>query len=338
MKDVLMKKKIYSTFNGRDEIISLPVLCRELLSEQKQAWKFLRDSYNTLERSVYRFLKKDGFSFQIQFNPGRIKSAAAKIDDESIAQRKCFLCLANLPSFQLGILYREDYIILCNPWPIFPGHLTIAHMEHLPQCIDNSFSVFLQMARDLSPDYTIFYNGPKCGASAPDHLHFQAVPSGSIPIEQDLSFNQNLRKIKDAKGTSLFKTMDTGRSVMIIEGKDLKNVERAFTYMMNAMRGYKETVEEPMINIVGSYQDGHWRVIIFPRRKFRPAVYYLKDEKQLLISPGAVEMSGFIVTPRKKDYEKIDMESIEGIFNEVSLEHEAFERIVGDMMGEGGLW
>ncbi|MBN1381655.1 MAG: DUF4922 domain-containing protein [Deltaproteobacteria bacterium] len=333
-----MKDKIYESYSGRDKTAFLPALCRELLNDQKSQWPLLQNSYGSLDHSVYRFLKRDGFSFQIQFNPGRIFSAAAKVDRKSIAKRKCFLCIKNLPPFQKGIFYREKYMILCNPLPIFSEHFTIAHIEHLPQALNNSFPAFLRLARDLSPDYTIFYNGPDCGASAPDHLHFQAVPAVSLPIEKDVLIRNNCHKINDMRGVSLLKTMDTGRSAIIMEGSKLRDMQEAFSRFLSAMKNVLATDTEPMINVVGLYRSGLWRVIIFPRRKFRPSVYFLEEEKRLLVSPGAVEMTGFIVTPRKKDFNRLDMKSIEGIYGEISLGSELLKIIIQDMKGNEGLW
>ena len=120
---------------------------------------------------------------KVQFNPGRYISTSAKVDEKSINDRKCFLCPANLPEEQKGILYEEEYLILGNPFPIFPEHFTIPNINHVPQQIKNNFPLMLKLTKDLSKHYVVLYNGPKCGASAPDHFHFQAGTKNFMPIE-----------------------------------------------------------------------------------------------------------------------------------------------------------
>ena len=155
-----------------------------LLDHQRKHWPMLVEGYESLKTVETRSFEFDGFVMTVQCNPGRIVSSSAKVDDRSIRERRCFLCMDNLPSEQRGVDYG-DYILLCNPFPIFRDHLTIAHMRHIPQRIRGAFGPMLDLAGELGERFTLFYNGPRCGASAPDHLHFQAGERGFMPMDTD---------------------------------------------------------------------------------------------------------------------------------------------------------
>ena len=156
-----------------------------LLEQQKGAWEMLRNGYDTLRTVRTRVFEFDGFQVKVQFNPGRLTSTVAKVDAASIKERKCFLCTENLPPAQRGIPSDGDYLVLCNPFPIFPEHFTISSVRHTPQLIRDSFGTLLNLTRDLGSRYTVLYNGPRCGASAPDHLHFQAGNRSYLPIDAE---------------------------------------------------------------------------------------------------------------------------------------------------------
>ena len=156
----------------------------DLLTSQLASWETARNNYTALSGVQVKELDVNGIPYKVQFNPARIVSSGAKVDAQSIKERKCFLCPANLPPVQKGIPFEGHYNILVNPFPIFPRHLTIPEVAHVNQRIAVRFKDMLALAQTLT-DYTIFYNGPKCGASAPDHAHFQAGNKGFMPIEKD---------------------------------------------------------------------------------------------------------------------------------------------------------
>lgn len=155
-----------------------------LLTGQLASWETARNNYAALSGVRVKELNVNGIPYKVQFNPARIVSSGAKVDAKSIQERKCFLCPANLPPVQKGIPFGGHYHILVNPFPIFPRHLTIPELAHTPQRIASRFTDMLELAEALT-EYTIFYNGPRCGASAPDHAHFQAGNKGFMPIEKD---------------------------------------------------------------------------------------------------------------------------------------------------------
>ena len=154
-----------------------------LLNHQKDNWDLVKNNFSALENIEIKKFEFDNFYINTQFNPSRITSSSAKVDKKSIANRACFLCADNLPDAQKGINYKDKYIILINPYPIFKQHLTIPHYNHIPQNIDEALGDLLDLSYDLRDNFFVFYNGPKCGASAPDHLHFQAGVKNSTPLE-----------------------------------------------------------------------------------------------------------------------------------------------------------
>ncbi len=257
-------------------------------------------------------------------------STSANVDDASVRQRKCFLCLENLPEEQKGLLYRDEYIILCNPAPIFPRHFTISTLRHTPQEIGKFIGSLFSLVKDLSPEFTVFYNGPQCGASAPDHMHFQVSPGGSIPVERDAE-EVHRRILRKKDGAVSFLTLrNYGRRVLLLESEDEKKLETSFLNLMDKMQRVVQTTREPMLNLLCSFRNNEWRIIIFPRRKHRPAVYFHEGEARILISPAAVDMGGLVVTPVERDYERVDATMIENIYEEVSIDQDVLERIVSE--------
>ncbi|MDE3059059.1 MAG: DUF4922 domain-containing protein [Bacteroidota bacterium] len=326
----MLYEKLFSTYDPQDQIsLSEPSIA--LLEEQKKSWRQLSDGYAALSFVRTRELPCNGFSVRLQFNPRRIVSSGAKVDAKSISERKCFLCVENLPPDQKGILYRNEFLVLCNPAPIFAQHYTISNIKHLPQAIEKFSATLFSLAKDFSPEFTVFYNGPKCGASAPDHMHFQASPSEIIPVERDAEDAARRAAIKTVKGVSVLRLKNYGREVVLLEGKDSESLNALLLEFITAMRRVSSSLEEPMLNILCSYRDGMWRVIIFPRRKHRPDVYFLEGERKILISPASVDMGGLLITPVEKDFLSVDAALIENIFKEVSAEQSVVDGILEEL-------
>jgi len=299
-----------------------------LLLHQKQHWDLLRTGYNSLAQVRTRSFEFDGFQIKVQFNPGRLTSTAAKVDPASIRERKCFLCLESLPPAQRGFACDSAYLLLCNPFPIFPEHFTISHFRHIPQLIRGSFATFLNFTRELGSRYTVFYNGPKCGASAPDHLHLQAGLRSFVPIDTEY------HALTRHPATRLFESGSLRvlcvdkylRHFISFESSDAGVLLSALTALHEALRdGVSEG--EPMLNILGFYSDRAWRILVFPRARHRPSFYFNEGPDKLLISPAAVELGGVCTTPREEDFEKVTREHLVQMFNEVSVSREAFNAI-----------
>lgn len=309
--------RVFACFDSASPNIVLSKLCSELFAQQQSSWQQMATGYASLEFVDAREIICNGFTVKVQFNPKRIVSTGADVDPAIISKRKCFLCLENLPEAQRGILYQDDYLILCNPAPIFSKHFSISNMRHIPQDFESSIDAMLDLARDLSPDYTVFYNGPECGASAPDHLHFQASPRLSIPVERDAVDLRRRRRFYYKNHVAGFTLMNYGRVVIIIESSVKSQLLAFIQTMFTEWKKLLHLTEEPMINILCSYQENIWRLIIFPRHKHRPDIYFKEGNERVLISPAAVDMGGLIVTPLEKDFLRVDAKLIEDIFTEV---------------------
>ncbi len=300
---------------------------KKLLDEQKTSWQLLKINYENLAKIQTREFTFEDFGIKIQFNPDRIKSSSADVSDVAIKSRQCFLCLENLPAEQNGLVYNKHFSILSNPYPIFPEHFTISERSHTPQTIVGNFAELLDLTRALGKYYTIFYNGPQCGSSAPDHMHFQAGTKNIMPIEYE--FNKMVNRLPRAViGNGKIEVRffeEFLRYFISFESRDKGELLFAFKTFVNAFKKISEPHNEPMMNLNVSYQEDIWRLIIFPRQVHRPIQFFADAEKQLLISPAAVDMSGIFITPRKEDFEKIKQDDVIDIFKQVTITKEYFE-------------
>lgn len=269
----------------------------DLFSTQREEWPQMNEAINRLEQVRERsFLWGDDFKIRVQFNPSRIVSAAARVDSEMISRRPCFLCAGNRPPHQKGIPFLDKYIVLCNPFPILRNHLTIPLLSHVPQRLGRKMGEMLMLAEQL-PDYVIFYNGPACGASAPDHFHLQA----GLKMPELLQGDNELR------------------SCMMIESESRQEAEELFGDVYHYLQRRQPDAEEPMLNLIAFTQDNRYHLHLFPRRAHRPRQYNEAGAKQLLISPGALDMAGLIITVREEDFNKLGKHDIEDIYAQVSL-------------------
>jgi hypothetical protein len=331
LNNSLLPEKTFAVFESTNIHDSLVHLSQKLLNDQKLHWRQLADGYKALELVRSRTIVCHGYSVSVQFNPKRISSTGADLDPKSIQRRPCFLCLENLPEAQKGILVQENFLLLCNPMPIFPQHFTLSSIHHVPQELESSLVVLLDIAKNLSPDYTVFYNGPKSGASAPDHMHFQVGPRRALPIEVDAVDMHRRKRLYYQNHIAGSLLTEYGRTALIIESTDK---ERLLGFLGNFLNGWKKILnssEEPKMNLLVSYQEDVWRLIILPRRKHRPEVYFKEGEDRVLISPAAVDLGGLLVTPLEKDFLRSDAKLIEDIYEEVSDSPEVIEHILGNI-------
>lgn len=301
-----------------------------LLDRQRKNWVVAENNYSTLSQVKVKELSFGGFTITVQFNPARIVSSAAKVDTKSIQERKCFLCGANRPAEQEGLYFGDEYTILVNPFPIFPEHLTIPVNVHKDQRISHHYGDMLDLAQALDK-FTIFYNGPKCGASAPDHMHFQAGNRGFLPIETEWK-NVSWKVIYRQTGLNLYVLNDYLRSTFVLESERRDEAVRVFE-MIYSMLPIKDEEEEPMMNLLTWYEAGRWVTCLFPRGKHRPDCYYAEGDDNLLISPASVDFGGVFITPLEKDFNKISEKDIRTVFKEVSLSREEKEKLVERIKG-----
>lgn len=300
---------------------------RKLIKDQQKEWDLAGKNYAGLANVKTRKLAFDGFDVVIQFNPERIISSAAKVDAKSIEARPCFLCQSNLPKEQRGIPVLDKYLVLVNPFPIFPEHLTIPHFEHTEQLIGDKFGDMLELSKLLG-DFTIFYNGPKCGASAPDHFHFQAGIKRFMPIEMDYKKGLFFHDSKAIDGVEIIRWSDYLRTILTFSGRDKEPLVYEFGKIYSALKALQPEETEPMLNILCSHYNSRWHIHVFPRKLHRPWQYFEDGEKKILLSPASVDMGGVLITPREEDFNKLAMNDAQDIFEQVCLEEATIGQVL----------
>jgi len=297
----------------------------DFLTEQNQTWKLSADNYRGLELVEEKTFQFDGFVIKVQFNPERMRSSTAKVDQQSIAARKCFLCTENRPAEQNSIDMGNDFLLLVNPFPIFHTHFTIPSIHHIPQLLESSLEDLLRISKQME-GYLLFYNGPECGASAPDHLHFQAGETGFLPVESEFKY------LSQTEGALLHQSDHLRiwaldhylRKMISVETDSLQKGVDVIRYILTRFREIQPEKVEPMVNLLCSFIAGKWMLHLFPRRLHRPVQYFAEGDLQLMISPASVDFGGVFITPRREDFDKIKPTDITNIFDQVTLDKEAF--------------
>lgn len=305
---------------------SISTEIKELLAKQKIEWPLAGKNFAELKNVQVREFQYDGFRIKVQFNPGRIVSSAAKVDKKSIEDRQCFLCAANRPEVQRGVNF-DDFAVLVNPFPIFPEHFTIPAHAHQLQRIKGNFDKMLYLSKAMS-GFTLFYNGPKCGASAPDHFHFQAGNNGFMPLVGDLPLlKKQFGKRLTNRESDLWTVKDGLRNFLFLESKNSEELKTEFESIYTVLENFSTAEEEPMLNILSLFDAGKWLVFIFPRAKHRPWQFFEEGAENILLSPASVDMGGVLITPLEKDFKKITKEDVHDIFGQVLLPNEDFDKL-----------
>ncbi len=299
-------------------------LVEGLAEQQLATWPMLRDAVAGLARVEYRRLSAGGSEVLAQFNPQRIVSTAAKVDAATIKQRPCFLCAENLPPEERGIAFGADFVALYNPFPVLPRHLVITSRRHIPQTIEGNFGTLLDLALDLGGELFVLYNGAACGASAPDHLHFQACARESLPIIPEIETWER-RGLSNNFGVESFTLKDYRLNALVARGKDRLAVYEWFERALRCLAEITRVESEPMINLVVTRDGDRWTVIIFPRSKHRPDRYFADGDAKLTVSPAAIDLSGVLVVPQPDHFAKITSRDVEEIYAEVTLDGAAFD-------------
>ena len=299
-------------------------ILNQFAKEQRESWPLAAANYAGLDSVEEKQFDFGDFVVKVQFNPGRIRSSAAKVDAKSVAERRCFLCLQNLPAEQKAISCGGDFQILVNPFPIFHSHFTIVSEIHTNQLFAPNISEMLRISK-LMEGFTIFYNGPECGASAPDHLHFQAGENGFMPIGSEYE------KIKD-RGELLFtdESMEIRafenylRKMITIETVCFETGVEITRFFTEKFHQFQPEKSEPMLNVLSGFANGKWTIHLFPRKLHRPSQFFAEGDAQILISPASVDFGGVFILPRKKDFDKISAADIVSVFEQVTVDDEMF--------------
>ena len=318
---------------GKQELMADSPLQR-FFNRQLEKWEAARQRYHDLRSAKTRELVVGTYSIQVQWNPARMVSTGAKMDQKTIAERPCFLCEKNRPKEQIKKEVDGQYELLVNPFPILQQHFTIPSLKHQPQRILESYGEIHKLLEEY-PEMMVFYNGPQCGASAPDHAHFQAGTSGLLPLQkswQRLSRNLTLLiSLNDDEDISLID--DYPCTALLIRSRSQYGDEQLFRRLYEALPA---TEPEPMMNIVSWRSNDDFLSVVFPRTKHRPDCYYKEGDEQFIISPGALDMAGLIITPRQEDYERLTPELALGILDEITLKGEALQQLIDSLKAQGG--
>ena len=312
---------------GKQELTNDSPLIR-FFNHQLEKWPDASRRYHELRSAKTRELVVGASSIQVQWNPARIVSTGASIDKKAIAERPCFLCEQNRPKEQIKKSVDSHFDLLVNPFPILPIHFTIPSVKHEPQLIRESYGEIHKLLEEY-PGMMVFYNGPKCGASAPDHAHFQAGTSGVLPLQKSwkrLSHNLTpIISINDKENISLIEEYPC--AALLIRSRSQNGDEQLFRRLYDALPQRADETE-PMMNIISWRSDDEYFSVVFPRAKHRPECYYAEGSSQFIISPGALDMAGLIITPRQEDFEHITPEIALGILSEVSLPKVALQLVI----------
>jgi ATP adenylyltransferase/5',5'''-P-1,P-4-tetraphosphate phosphorylase II len=310
------------------EVQNLSQKAASLLDHQKVNWNLVNENFKAIAEVQTKRYEFGNFHVRTQFNSSRIISSSAKVDKKSISNRACFLCEDSLPASQKGINYKDKYVILVNPYPIFKQHLTIPHHTHTPQSISNSFVDLLDLSYDLRDNFFVFYNGPRCGASAPDHLHFQAGQRKSTPLEE--YYKSLIESGKLLLSTDNFRIGLVTESVfnfVYIQSSSSKQIEMVFEKVLQQLNNFDDSAEEPLLNVISIYDNDQWNLFIIPRKKHRPDQFFFENDSKILISPASVDMAGLCITPRKEDFEKLTVRDIEDIYNQVVFDSDILNQL-----------
>ena len=312
---------------GKADIMEDSSISR-FFNRQLEVWTDARHRFRDLKHVETRQFSDQ---LKLQWNPARIVSTGAKIDKKTLGERPCFLCDKNRPKEQMSKQIDEKFHLLVNPFPILPVHFTIPARKHQPQLIYKNYG---EMHRFISlhSDLMVFYNGPKCGASAPDHLHFQAGTNGILPLQtnwQRLSRNlTDIISLNDEERISVVRDFIVPAFVII--SKSAESDEALFRRLYKAMpqRG-DET--EPMMNIISWRKGEEFISVVIPREKHRPEAYFAEGDAQFVVSPGALDMSGLIITPREEDFRKLTEEKALSLLQECGVSEEKMNAIIAKL-------
>lgn len=325
----------------KDRLRSLEISARQQLNEGKadtaadsslqrffnrqlEVWQTARQHFRELQNVKTRELQCGEITMKLQFNPARIVSTGANIDKKAIAKRPCFLCEQNRPKEQMQKQIDRNFTLLVNPFPIMPQHFTIPLRSHRPQSIGINYGEIYRLLNTY-PTLTVFYNGPKCGASAPDHMHFQAICSGMLPLQNDWArLSRNIDTVITKEKGELSVIRGAAIPLFVIKSNDITTGEMLFRQLYASLPMHGGDTE-PMMNIVAWHDNDQYIVVVIPRSKHRPDCYFAEGDKKRMVSPGALDMSGFIVTPRLDDFKRITPQEALDIIKECGMSQHEYE-------------
>ncbi|MDL2223268.1 DUF4922 domain-containing protein [Bacteroidales bacterium OttesenSCG-928-M11] len=294
-------------------------MLNDFFLSQIKDWDLAYNNYQALQLVKTKSFLFDGFEIKVQYNPARIQSTNAKTDSQEQQISLCPLCRENRSDEQKSIPFLDLFSVMVNPYPIFDRHFTIAYNQHSQQYL-KGFSFFLLNFARRYPNYLVFYNGPRSGASLPNHLHLQAIPKGNLPVEKDVLLLKKKPLIIDKLGSSYY-LCNYLRMCIVLESVSDIWLMSYLEHTLWKHLSVNSNEEEPMMNVIVSYdrETKVWRLFVFPRKKHRPTQFYEQGNNRLLISPGTIDMGGVLIVPREEDFNKITKDIIQDIYNQISL-------------------
>ena len=314
-------------------------ILHKFVGDQLSRWPLACDNFRALKNVRVREVETGGLTVKLQFNPARIISSAAKLDKKDIASRRCFLCRDNRPAEQDMLRFEgrkgKKYHILVNPYPIFPDHLVIASEKHTDQSIWHRYIDMLDLARKYDA-FTFFYNGPRSGASAPDHHHFQAAPKGLIPLCEDVDRHceesegqcgNPLKLVTYVQDAGLYHYDRFTSGVFVIRSETAKSAAKRFYRLLDCAE-VREGDDEPQFNLFTYHTGGEFRSVVVFRSRHRSHHYFSDGPDHLTMSPGCADMGGVFIVPVEAEYDKITPELLGEMIEEVSITKEEQDRII----------
>ena len=303
----------------------------KFVGDQLSRWPLACDNFRALKNVQVREVEVGGLKVKLQFNPARMVSSAAKLTKEDIAKRRCFLCQENRSGEQIMMKFEgrkgKKYHILINPYPIFPDHLVIAKARHTDQSIWHRYIDMLDLARKYA-DFSFFYNGPSCGASAPDHHHFQGAPKGLMPLENDVDARLgSLEEVTSVQDARLYHYDNFTNGIFVIRAETAKSAAKLFYRLLDCAPMH-EGDSEPRINLFTYYRDGEFRSIVVFRRCHRSHHYFSDGPDHLTMSPGCADMAGVFIVPVEEEFHKITPELLSEMLSEVTISKEEQELMI----------
>lgn len=303
-----------------------------LINQQKANWRLLRDNIRNCTLAMTKTIPLGDFAIVAQCNPDRMWSTMARVDQASTQERPCKLCVENLFEEQEGVDYDDKLVILCNPYPILDRHLSIVDRTHIGQAIDGRLPSILGLAKDLSREYVVLYNGPQCGASTPEHFHVQACARECLPvirhlemIENDHTLRMHKQEVVREEEIEVFALSDYYVSLLVYRGANRAALTAWVDQTLRSLAALTATSDEPLINLLATFDDSGWTVYLFPREAHRPTCYF---EGTLTVSPASLDMAGWLVIPVKKQFAEISAKRIKDVFAEVTLQPHAFSQLI----------
>ena len=299
----------------------------KFVGDQLSRWPLACDNFRALKNVRLKDMNVGGLAVKLQFNPARMISSAAKLNKEDIAKRRCFLCQENRPAEQIMIKFEgrkgKKYHILVNPYPIFPDHLVIAKNKHVDQSILHRYVDMLDLAKKYS-SFTFFYNGPRSGASAPDHHHFQAAPAGLIPLVEDVNSliaqgaDETLEYVASIQDARLYHYNKFTTGVFVLRAETVKSAAKLF-YRLLDCADTPEGEKEPLFNLFSYWKDGEFRSVVVFRSRHRSHHYFSEGPDHLTMSPGCADMGGVFIVPVEAEFDKMTDALLNEMVEEVSI-------------------